>query len=286
MSRMLKFTLLIILTVFGVSSYAYAESSEIEAGQDARPLTLGLLPHLNSRKLLKVYDPLVKYLRQTLKRRLVVSTAPDFDSYYKRSSQGAYDFYLTAPHFAAYAEIHYKARRVSKFSRPLYSVIVVNKKSKYQTIGELKGGIVATPDNLSVTAIIAELTFLENGLVPNKDVTIKYSGTHGNAMIQTAKNVVDAAVVGVSAFEIMDKKFTKNLRILAKNRVIPHMMFMAKSDLSNKEYEDIKKAMLSFNAKGAGKKFFSDSVFGDMTSITTGDMQRLSPLLPVLADRI
>ena len=86
------------------------------------------------------------------------------------------------------------------------------------------------------------------------------------------KNTVDAAVVGVSAFEKMDKKFIKDLRILANNRVIPHMMFMAKSDLSNKEYEDIKKAMLSFNAKGAGKKFFSDSVFGDMTSITAGDM--------------
>ena len=180
---MLKFTLLIILSVFGLSSLACAESSEIQVGQDARPLTLGLLPHLNSRKLRKVYGPLVKYLRQTLKRQIEVSTAPDFDSYYKRSSEGAYDFYLNAPHFAAYAELHNKARRVSKFSRPLYSVIVVDKKSKYQTIGELKGGVVATPDNLSVTAIIAELTFLENGLVTNRDVTIKYSGTHGNAMI-------------------------------------------------------------------------------------------------------
>jgi len=35
-----------------------------------------------------------------------------------------------------------------------------------------------------------------------------------------------------------------------------------------------------------GKKFFSDSVFGDMESITNDDMQRLKPLTQILSNRL
>lgn len=286
MNRKLNTSLLVMLSVLLLNNHVYAETSAMKAEQDTKPLTLGLLPHLNSRKLLKVYDPLIKYLEQTLQRQVNATTAHDFTTYYKRSSQGEYDLYLTAPHHAAYVELHNKARRLAKFARPLYSVFVVHKNSRYQTIVDLKGGVIAMPDHLSVTSIVGELTLVDNGLILNKDVTIKYSGTHSNAMTLAAGKFVDAAIVGVSAFEKMDKKFTKHLRILVKNRVIPHMMFMAKSKMENEEYKIIKKAMLDFNAKGAGKKFFYDSIFGDMSNITDEDMQRLAPLLPILSDRI
>lgn len=285
MKRKFISTLLVVLSVLTINNYVVAESTE-NVGKDARPLTIGLLPHLNSRILLRVYEPLIKHLEQTLQRPVHATSAPDFATYYKRSSQGQYDLYLTAPHHAAYAEAQNKARRLSKFARPLYSVFVVRKDSPYKTISDLKGRDVAMPDYLSVTAIVGELTLAEHGLIPNKDVSVKYSGTHGNAMILTANKSMASAVVGVSAFEKMKKNIAKDLRILTKNRVMPHMMFMAKSGMENKQYENIKNAMLGFNAKGAGKKFFADSIFGDMSIITNDDMHRLAPLLPILIDRL
>jgi len=282
----LKTALLIIVSVFAVNNPIYAESSAIKSVQNTQPLTIGLLPHLSSRALLTVYGSLIKHLEQTLQRKIFVTTAHDFRTYYKRSSQGKYDLYLTAPHHAPYAEVHDKARRLSKFSRPLYAVFLVNKNSRFKTIGDLKGSVIAAPDNLAVITILGELTLIQNGLSLKKDVTIKYSKTHSNAMTLVAVNAVDAAIVGVSAFEKMNKKVTKNLRILTKTRVLPHMMFMANSEIPNKEYQKIKKAMLDFNAKGMGKKFFSDSVFGDMESITNDDMQRLKPLTSILSNRL
>jgi len=284
MYRKLITTVLIGLSIFTINNPIYAESSPINS--DKPPLTIGLLPHLNIKVLLKVYGPLIKYLEQSLQRKVLVTTGPNFREYYKRSSQGKYDLYLTAPHHAAYAEIRDKARRLSKFSRPLYSVFLVNKNSRFQTIDDLKGSVIATPDRLSVIVIVGELTLMQHGLSLKKDVTIKYSETHSNAMTLVAVNAVDAAIVGVSAFDKMNKKVTKNLRILAKSSVIPHMMFMAKSGMPNKEYQEIKKIMLDFNAKGKGKKFFSDSVFGDMQSITDDDMKKLIPLTSILSDRL
>jgi len=286
MYRNLITALLIIVSIFTVNNYIYAEASAVKSVQYTQPLTIGLLPHLSSRALLNVYGPLIKYLEQTLQRKIIVTTAPNFHTYYKRSSQGKYDLYLTAPHHAAYAEIHDKAQRLSKFSRPLYSVFLVNKNSRFQTIGDLKGSVIATPDSLAVITIVGELTLIQNGLSLKKDVTIKYSKTHSNAMSLLAVNAVDAAIVGVSAFEKMNKKVTKNLRILTKTRVLPHMMFMAKSGMPSKEYQKIKKAMLDYNAKGMGEKFFSDSVFGDMESITNDDMQKLIPLTSILSNRL
>lgn len=286
MYKKLITALLIIVSVFAVNNHIYAETSAVNSVQDTKPLTIGLLPHLSSRALLNVYGALIKYLELTLQRKIFVTTAPNFHTYYKRSSQGKYDLFLTAPHHAAYAESHDKARRLSKFSRPLYGVLLVNKKSRFQTIGDLKGSVIATPDNLAVITIIGELTLVQNGLSLKKDMTIKYSKTHSNAMTLLAVNVVDAAIVGVSAFEKMNKEVTKDLRILTKTRVFPHMMFMANSEMPNKEYQKIKKSMLDFNAKGTGKKFFSDSVFGDMGKITNDDMKRLKPLTSILSNRL
>jgi len=284
MYKKLITTVLIVLSIFTINNPIYAESSAVNSVK--QPLTIGLLPHLNIKVLLKVYGPLIKYLEQSLQRKILVTTAPNFREYYKSSSQGKYDLYLTAPHHAAYAEIHDKARRLSKFSRPLYSVFLVNKNSHFQTIDDLKGSVIATPDRLSVIVIVGELTLVQHGLSLKKDVTIKYSETHSNAMTLVAVNAVDAAIVGVSAFDKMNKKVTKNLRILTKSNVIPHMMFMAKSGMPSKEYQEIKKIMLDFNAKGKGKKFFSDSVFGDMQSITDDDMKKLIPLTSILSDRL
>ena len=284
MYRKLINTLLIVLSVFSINNYVYAESSAVKL--DTQPLTIGLLPHLNIKVLLKVYGPLIKYLEQTLQRKVVVATGPNFHEYYKSSSQGKYDLYLTAPHHAAYAELHDKALRLAKFSRPLYSVFLVNKNSRFQTIDDLRGSVIATPDHLSVIAIVGELTLVQHGLSLKDDVTIKYSDTHSNAMTLVAVNAVDAAIVGVSAFDKMNKKVTKKLRILTKSNVIPHMMFMAKSEMPSTEYQKIKKVILDFNAKGKGKKFFSDSVFGDMQGITDDDMQKLIPLTSILSDRL
>lgn len=286
MFRKLITALIIIVSFFAVNNHIYADSSAVKSVQDTQPLTIGLLPHLSSRALLNVYGPLIKYLEQTLQRKIFITTAPNFHTYYKRSSQGKYDLFLTAPHHAAYAESHDKARRLSKFSRSLHGVFLVNKNSRLQTIGDLKGSVIATPDNLAVITIIGELTLVQNGLSLKKDMTIKYSKTHSNAMTLLAVNAVDAAIVGVSAFEKMNKEVTKNLRILTKTRVLPHMMFMANSEMPNKEYQKIKKSMLDFNAKGMGKEFFSDSVFGDMEKITNDDMKRLKPLTSILSNRL
>jgi hypothetical protein len=60
------------------------------------------------------------------------------------------------------------------------------------------------------------------------------------------------------------------------------MMFMAGPHLSDQEYQQLRKAMLAFTAKGAGREYFTVTGYGDMGPIEDQDMQRLSPFLKEL----
>ena len=51
-------------------------------------------------------------------------------------------------------------------------------------------------------------------------------------------------------------------------------------------YQALRKAMLQFNALGAGKAFFDKSGYGDMVEIGDEQMQRLRPYLTILQQRV
>ena len=101
------------------------------------PLEMGVLPFLSSERLFEDFLPMKKYLETQLKRRVVMSTAPDFKSYVQRAAHGDYDIYETAPHFALLAETTQGYRRVSRFTRELDGYVVVRSDSSVQRIEEL-----------------------------------------------------------------------------------------------------------------------------------------------------
>jgi ABC-type phosphate/phosphonate transport system substrate-binding protein len=68
------------------------------------PWQMGVLPYLSGERLFEVFLPMKDYLEVQLKRRIVMSTAPDFKTYVQRAARGDYDIYQTAPHFALLAE--------------------------------------------------------------------------------------------------------------------------------------------------------------------------------------
>lgn len=250
-----------------------------------RPLQVGLLPYVSTRKLFTYYLPIKDYLERTLKRTVVVSTAPDFKTYLARARAGEYDLYHTAPHFAALAERDWGYRRVARFSRELDGSFVVAKNGKVHRIEDLRGGVVRVPDPLAIVSMLGEHSLREHGLVPNVDVTVRYSPSHNNAVLAVMRGEADAAVTSAAVFEKMSPEVHEKLRVLGSTQKVPHMMFMAGPHLSDAEYRDLRRAMLAFTAAGEGKHFFQDTGYGDMIDIDDAAMDALAPFIDELAIR-
>jgi phosphonate transport system substrate-binding protein len=275
-----------LLLVSGLGWAATLPPATNTAEPVQRPLQFGLLPYVSTRKLFAVYTPMKRYLEKTLKRPVRMSTAPDFATYIERARRGEYDLYHTAPHFAAQAEAEFGYRRVSRLLRKLDGSIVVARNGPIRSAADLRGRTMQTPDALAIISFLGEQWLRDNGLRPGIDVEVRHSPSHNTAILAVARGDAEAAVTSAAVFENMPLKTNHRLRILTSTKKVPHMMFMAGPNLSDSEYQQLRKAMLAYTARGAGKAFFTSTGYGDMGRIEDRDMHELKPFITELATKL
>lgn len=250
------------------------------------PLQMGLLPYLSSERLFEYFLPMKDYLEAKLKRRIVLSTAPDFKTYVQRAARGEYDIYQTAPHFALLAEVENGYRRVGKLTRELDGDVIVGLNSPMQRVEDLRGRIVITPDALAITSMLGEHLLKDHGLNPGRDYRLVRANSHNNAILTVHHGGADAALTSAAVFEQLAPEIRRELRVLAKTRKVPHMMVMAHRRMPPAEYQRLKTALLAFTRNGPGQKFFEITGYSDIGPITDADMARLQPFLIDLKDRL
>lgn len=275
--------LLLFCLFFTFAFNVHAQPQSPDSGKTA-PVRLGLIPHLSTQIMMKKYHPLITYLQHKMQRPVIAITAPNFKTYIQRVVNGDFDIYMTAPNMAAYHEKHNQNVRLVKFTQKLQGVFVVAEDSPYQSLDDLKGKTIATPDVMAVITSLGEVTLIENGIDPNKDVNLKYTPSHNNALQSVAEDKADAAIVGYPAYKIITSgsKLRKPVRILLKTKLIPHMMFMSPPRLSKQETEKLQKIMLAFPDSDEGKKFFSGVPFKGIALITDEDMAHMQELRQLL----
>jgi phosphonate transport system substrate-binding protein len=274
------FGLAVALLVFaGQAPGAVVADRDREA---KRPLQFGLLPYVSTRKLFAYYAPLQEYLEKSLGRSVRMSTAPDFATYIERARRGEYDLYHTAPHLAVQAEVEFGYRRVSRLLRELDGSIIVAREGPIHSATDLEGRTLQTPDTLAIITFLGEQWLLDHHLRPGTDVEVRHSPSHNTAILAVARGEAEAAVTSAAVFENMPQRINHRLRILTSTKKVPHMMFMAGPNLSEDEYQRLRKAMLAFTANGAGASFFAHTGYGDMGRITDRDMRRLKPFISEL----
>jgi len=275
-----------LLMVYVVSMLMCLSSPLFAHEQQKHALVMGILPYLSSSELIRVWDPFVRYLERDTGHKIQIASAPDFDTYIKRAATGQYDIYLTAPHFALLAEEKHNYRRIARLKRELYGVIVVGRNSTIKRFADMGGKVLATPDKLAVITMLGEATLKEYGQHSNKDITVKYTPSHNNALLSVIRGTADAAVSSAAVYERLSPSKKKRLRLLGKTQTVPHMMFLAGPSLSDKTYQTISSSILQFPSKAVGKAFFEMSGYGDITQITNHDMQRLHMIMPILDARV
>lgn len=250
------------------------------------PLQMGVLPYLSSERLFENFLPLKDYLETQLQRRVILSTAPNFKTYFQRATHGDYDLYFTAPHLALLAEKDYGHQRVSRFSQELSGILVVRLDSPVQRIQDLRGRTVIAPDDLAIIAILGENLLKQNGLLPTRDYRLLRTPSHNNALLTLHRPGADAALVGSGILKQLPPEVAQKLRILSRTPSLPNLMAMTPPRLAAAETARLQSAVLAFSRDGAGQKFFAATNFGDMQPITDTDMARLRPFLKNTRERL
>ena len=270
-----RFNLLALLMVFAASAIAQQKHQP--------PLEIGIFPYLSTRALLSTYQPLQRYLEQTLQRPVHLVTAPDMRTFVGRTLEGAYTYVVTAPHFARLAQTEAAYRPLLRANRNLAGVLLVRKDSAIHNIDQLRGKTVVTPDSIAIVSLLGVELLKRNGLIAGKDVIIQNLPSHNAAVVTLQNGAVDAAVVSQTAFLQMTPEQRAGLTVIAQTAEVPHVMYLANAKVSTVDALAFVNLLQQFVEHTVeGRQFIENLGYQGLRAPTEQELRSLDSFLDVL----
>lgn len=253
----------------------------------AKPLQFGILPFLPTATLMTHYTPLKTYLEHALAREIIISTAPNYREYIRRTSTNEYDFLLTAPHFAKFAEEQHGFVSLARLQGTLKGIFLVAKTSPYQTITDLRNKTLVVRDNLALPTLLGEQLLATVGIRPGNDIHFSYSPSYTSAALSVVRGTADAALINERGLRTLSSEEIKNLRILAHTKSFPNFIFMANPRLGTNEIVRLRDALLNFsNDEENSTAFLQNMDHNRIDRITKKTLRFLAPYVTILQQRL
>lgn len=239
-------------------------------------IEIGVIPTLSTRTILSTYQPLREYLEAKLKQPVVLVTAPDFRTFIARTQRGDYRFVVTASHFARLAQTEAGYVPMVRVKRELRGILVVRANSGVKTIGDLRGMIVTTPDDISMVTMLGLQLLRHHGLEPGKTVTVRPSASFNSAVLAVQNGESDAALTAQTALNQMSEETRAALRPIATTNAVPHVIFLANKSVPPKEVERVTRLLLDFaEDRPRGAQFFEQTGFLGYVRPTAAELKNL-----------
>ena len=243
---------LLVVTIPGV---AFADTPR----QQSAYLTFGFLPIVSPERLVKRFAPLTAYLSRELGIKIRMETAPDFLTFVQRTQNGKhYDILFTAPHLYYLAHQDHGYRAVARVDRPgMQAVIVAPRTHGITAVEDLRGKRLATTDPLALATVLVRARLREAGIDPDKDLTLVPTPSHNASLLSTYQGVTDAAALILPLFRRANPDIRKNMTIVAKTRMVPHMPIAVAPWIDAVTADRIGQALITLNRSAEGRALLS-----------------------------
>lgn len=278
-----------VLLLFWNTAIALAADSAIAMKVPGdQPLQFGIMPSQSALTLMRAYAPLKSYLEHILKREIIISTAPSFPEFLRRTGTNEYDFVLTAPHFAKLAEDQHGWVRLVRAQGSLRGVFLVAKTSPYRKITDLRSKTLTIRDNLVLVTLLGEQELTGKGLPPGRsNISFINSPSYTSAALSVIRGTADAALISESAFNELPTADKNHLRVLAHTKTAPNLMLMGNRRLGENEIAHLRDALLHFNKDQNNSAAFSNNTgYDSFDPITEQDMRFAAPFVAILQHRL
>jgi phosphonate transport system substrate-binding protein len=253
-------------------------------------LTIGLVPSSQPESMVRSFEPVAAYLRQTTGYEIKV-TVPD--SYYglieaMKNKEVDIGWFGAFSYIAAQDEMPLEPVVIQERSGSgimYHSLIVVNGASDIRSIDELKGKRFAFVDPGSTSGFVIPYSLLKSRGIEYRSFfgSVAYSGTHNAVIADVLRGKADAgAVEDLTYMKMLESGELRDneLRILWKSNSIPGSPFAARADLQPQAKKRFKEAMTAihqldpealrvFDSKIQRYVDVQDSLYNDLSLITS-----------------
>ena len=221
----------------------------------AEEYTFGIVPQQSSKKLARLWGPVLKKLSEDSGLTLKFSTAKDIPTFEQRLADGEYDFaYMNPYHFTVFNKSPGYAALAHQSDKEINGIIVVKKDSAMAELEELSGKTLAFPSPAAFAATILPQANLNKMGV---DFKPKYVSSHDSVYLAIARGLMPAGGGIVRTFNNTDPAIREKLRILWKSDGYTPHAFAAHPDISAEKKLKLAQALAMFESSESGRELLS-----------------------------
>jgi ABC-type phosphate/phosphonate transport system substrate-binding protein len=236
------------------------------AAQDAvRPIEIGIRPSLPTTVLLGSHQSLRRHFEKTFKRRVALSTTPDFRSFQRSVLRGDFDFIIIGPGPGWQAHLDRGYPIIAVASQQVRVYLLVAREGPIKSITDLRGATVATIGPLTVSAQEVVAILREHNLQPGIDVQISHQKNPFNVAQSVAQGEVAAAGFPNITYPSLPAEIRNKLRILHVADAIPGIFFMVRPAPDMPSPAEFQAALFAFaHDTEAGRAFIKENNHGGL----------------------
>ena len=253
-----SFPVLFISSILLFSSAGFAD--EVKNGSSE--LLMGVVPFMSPAALSKRLAPLRGYLSQTLEREVIMELSRDGEQHVKRTDDGRYDMVFTAANHAICAidsGLYVPGVIPGKLTT---AVLIVPSTSPFNSIDELKGRVVATPQKKGTLAVMAPKFFQENGFTKSEMPKLVSYASQNAAFLAVQNGDVDAAFLAKFAIrKLLSKNASASIKEILHTKPFPGISLILSSRISVTERDAIINTMTNLGKNNQGKEVLKQISF-------------------------
>ena len=244
---MFRRMLLVCMSLLVVPSYALAQQT----------LKVSAIPDENPTELQRKFEPLGKYLENALKMKVEFTPVTDYAATVESLAAGKLDLVWYGGFTFVQASKRTKGTAIPLVQREedekFRSVLITRADSDIKTISDLKGKNFAFGSVSSTSGhLMPRFFMMKEGINPDKDLRVAFSGAHDATALQVAGGKVQAGALNISVWnKMVDEKRIDPKQVVVFYTTPPYYDYnwTVRGDLDPKLVENIRKAFLALDAK-------------------------------------
>lgn len=252
---------------------AAAEPSDMRVG----PPLFGVFPYMSPAALAARHGPLRAWLAQELDAPVNLVSAPDFETFARRTCQGDYALALTAPHLGRLAQRDCGQMVLAVTANRSAAVFVAHRDSGLTSLADLRGQTLHAPPQLAIIHQLGIEALMAAGLDTDTDITIEVAQSHNSALLAVIQQG-GAGLVGLPTWQDARRSGQDQLVEIFRTRDIPGFVLLGNPQrLPAQRLAALSRDLLVLHAETVGERYFQGSGLVRFVQPEPGLLEALDP---------
>lgn len=211
-------------------------------------IRFAVYPYKSPKSVVEIFGPLAVRIEKRLGKKVQLVSAPDSDTFLKKSLAGEYD--LALPAITAYYKIQPAGYTVIAKGVPsFWGGVIVRQDSGIKTIEQCRGKKVAAIGEYSYAGYMFFKDLLDEKKIDStKDLDIHFLGKLDTIIYGVLNKKYDAGVIRLDTLDMKDFAPIKDqFRVVARSAEIPQFPFVVKSGMDQRTIAAIREVLTSLS---------------------------------------